>query len=267
MQTSGVMPSSWLGALDLKLREWHANAVVQWVQSCGSSSIVVDDSPLTVIAPHQDDETFGCGGLIAMKRRRGADVHVIFLTDGARSHDAHEALQRDDLSVARRAEAVEATRYLGVDPAHIHFLHFPDGQLSRLGIEQSTALVDALSRLLQQQRPRQVLLPHRRDFHKDHEATFGLAIRALQQGGLNVDLLQYSIWMPWCSPLLWRLKPGYLADGVRLKLDEAAQAMRDRAIRSYRTQLAVLPPGFVKRFFSSEEVYFRHSLPRSDGPE
>lgn len=265
MQTSGVMPSSWLGALDLKLREWHANAVVQWVQSCGSSQMAVDASPLTVIAPHQDDETFGCGGLIAMKRRRGADVHVIFLTDGARSHDAHKALRRDDLCDTRQAEAIEAARHLDIDPAQIHFLHFPDGELGRLGTDQSAALVDVLSRLLQRQVPQQVALPHSRDFHKDHEAAFRLSVRALQQAGLNVDLLQYSIWMPWCSPLLWRLKPRYLANGVRLRVDKAAQAMRDRAIRSYRTQLAVLPPGFVKRFFSSEEIYFRHAMTRSDG--
>ena len=36
-----------------------------------------------VVAPHQDDETLGCGGLIARKRYEGLPVHVVFITDGS----------------------------------------------------------------------------------------------------------------------------------------------------------------------------------------
>ncbi len=42
--------------------------------------------PTVVVAPHPDDETLGCGVLIAAKRRLGAEVAVVFLTDGAASH-------------------------------------------------------------------------------------------------------------------------------------------------------------------------------------
>ena len=35
-----------------------------------------------ILAPHQDDELLGCGGMIATKARLGAYVAIAFLTDG-----------------------------------------------------------------------------------------------------------------------------------------------------------------------------------------
>ena len=36
-----------------------------------------------VIAPHPDDEVFGCGGMLAHHAAQGATVRVLVLTDGA----------------------------------------------------------------------------------------------------------------------------------------------------------------------------------------
>ena len=35
-----------------------------------------------VVAPHSDDEIFGCGGMLAFHAERGDDVRVLVLTDG-----------------------------------------------------------------------------------------------------------------------------------------------------------------------------------------
>ena len=40
--------------------------------------------PAFILAPHPDDETFGCGGTIARKLAAGATIHVIVMTDGSR---------------------------------------------------------------------------------------------------------------------------------------------------------------------------------------
>ena len=37
-------------------------------------------------SPHQDDETLGCGGTIIRKKRMGAEVKIVFMTDGCNSH-------------------------------------------------------------------------------------------------------------------------------------------------------------------------------------
>src|SRR5690349_14548383 len=58
----------------------------------GSKPYQLQELPTVVIAPHQDDETLACGGVIARKRSEGLPVHVIFITDGSASHPGHPRL-------------------------------------------------------------------------------------------------------------------------------------------------------------------------------
>jgi LmbE family N-acetylglucosaminyl deacetylase len=88
-----------------------------------------------VLAPHPDDETLGCGGLIHDARAAGARVRVVFLTYGdanelafllAEKHPvfAPRAVRR--MGEARRAEGIEAARILGVPEHDVVFLGYPD---------------------------------------------------------------------------------------------------------------------------------------------
>ncbi len=54
-----------------------------------------------VFAPHQDDETLGCGGTIIKKNRLGAKVTIVFLTDGRKSTNLIPA---SELGVLRQKE-------------------------------------------------------------------------------------------------------------------------------------------------------------------
>src|ERR1700692_3707246 len=46
---------------------------------------------MLVVAPHQDDETIGCGGALALQVRSGNAAYVVVIQDGA---DGHEELGR-----------------------------------------------------------------------------------------------------------------------------------------------------------------------------
>ena len=48
----------------------------------GAPGVVAARSVL-VVAPHFDDETLGCGGLLAQLAAAGAVIRVLYLTDGA----------------------------------------------------------------------------------------------------------------------------------------------------------------------------------------
>jgi LmbE family N-acetylglucosaminyl deacetylase len=156
-------------------------------------------SPALVFAPHPDDETLACGGTIARKVAAGADVRVVFMTDGSASHPG--VIAPDVLRPMRREEARKAAKALGLEDEALAFLDFPDGILAA----SHENAVPAVKALLDRHRPRQVFVPYRRDTHRDHDATFRIVHEALQKAGLRAWLFEYPVWLwnhwPWVG--LW----------------------------------------------------------------
>jgi LmbE family N-acetylglucosaminyl deacetylase len=155
--------------------------------------------PAVVLAPHPDDETLGCGGLIAMKRDAGVPVTVVFMTDGSSSH-AH-LIDRDVLAARRRGEAAEACRILGVDDDAVVFLPFTDGALTAAAV----AAADRVAELLTGSAATQLILPHRHEPPADHAVVPAIADAALATVGRRVQTLMFPVWMwdqwPWTNPL------------------------------------------------------------------
>jgi N-acetylglucosamine malate deacetylase 1 len=206
-----------------------------------------------VFSPHQDDETLGCGGLIALKRAAGVDVRVVFLTDGGKSPSS---LPREALVVLRRQEAIKALALLGVPPDHIDFLDYPDGTLRSLEAGQYQSLLHEISRLIAQHRPQEVYVPHRQDRHYfgDHEATRDLVRAAIHESGSEITLWQYPVWILWQPFFLIDLKPKELAGAVHLEISKVL-ARKLSAIAVYQSQ--IFPTGFLKRFASPYEIFFK----------
>src|SRR5438552_3997191 len=97
-----------------------------------------------VVAPHPDDETFGCGGTIKWLTKDGNHVDVAFMTRGElgselEGHANRQALEQ--VAQERTREAEEACGILGV--RRLVFLDGKDGQLSG-----QPFLKDALAELL-----------------------------------------------------------------------------------------------------------------------
>jgi LmbE family N-acetylglucosaminyl deacetylase len=152
-------------------------------------------SPALVFAPHPDDETLGCGGTIAKKLRRGASVHVVFMTDGCRSHDGH--MTPAELGALRRSEAVEACRELGLGAEALSFFEIEDGTLAA----HAEAAEVRVRELLDRHQPEEVFVPFYADAQPDHVATTHIVKRALARGSRAVRVLEYPVWFwhrwPW----------------------------------------------------------------------
>jgi LmbE family N-acetylglucosaminyl deacetylase len=163
-------------------------------------------TPAVVFAPHQDDETLGCGGLVALKRRQGVSVEVVFLTDGRTSHDGF--MPAADLAARRRAEAVAACGVLGVRSDAVTFLDFPDSRLAQ-NREQATA---AVQEILAARPGYQVFVPYRGDLTPDHVDTRRVVLAALALAGAAAagpwEVFEYPVWFwhnwPWVKPTLVR---------------------------------------------------------------
>jgi N-acetylglucosamine malate deacetylase 1 len=57
---------------------------LQTSKQFNKSAVVWDpkDEKVVILAPHMDDEVIGCGGTLRKHVLNGADVTVVFLTDG-----------------------------------------------------------------------------------------------------------------------------------------------------------------------------------------
>lgn len=96
---------------------------------------------LLIVAPHPDDESLCCAGLIHQARQAGAKVAIVWITngDGFRWDDMvvnHELLPDHtsylQLARMREGEAREAAHILDVAPASTYFLGYPDRGVGRL---------------------------------------------------------------------------------------------------------------------------------------
>lgn len=141
---------------------------------------------IIVVAPHPDDETLGCGMLIARAARDGARVAVVALTDGQASHPNSRRWPATALGRLRRAELRRAMARLGAGASRLVFLGWPDGQVARRG----KAL--ALRRMLQALDPGVVIAASPNDHHMDHKAGWALVRDALR--GTGVPLFAYAVW-------------------------------------------------------------------------
>jgi LmbE family N-acetylglucosaminyl deacetylase len=216
-----------------------------------------------VFAPHQDDETLGCGGLLALKNDQGLAAAVVFVTDGQGSHPHHPHITRDRLKSMRKQEAIAALRVLGVAQEKIHFLDLVDGKLADLSPEEFDLAVQRITHLLLDFRPEEVCVTYRQDRNTDHQATYALVQAAIAASQLDIELLQYPIWSRW-QPWTFDFNLPELQQAYRLPIRRVLERKR-RALQEYRSQCLPLPPDaesslppyFLNLFLTPSEIFFK----------
>jgi LmbE family N-acetylglucosaminyl deacetylase len=166
--------------------------------------MVERDRIALVIAPHQDDETLGCGGLLVQKHLAGAPVRIAYITDGSASHLGHPTLTPATLATLRQSEARQAMHLIGVEENALFFLGVGDGTLAHLTPPAATAVAGKIADLLRQVRPDEIFLPMHVDGSSEHEAAFILVQRALDLAGLRPRLYEFPIWASWNPLRLFR---------------------------------------------------------------
>jgi LmbE family N-acetylglucosaminyl deacetylase len=215
---------------------------------------------LVVIAPHPDDESLACGGLIAEACAIGRPARVVIVSDGAGSHPRSKAYPKGRLRSLREREAKRAVRELGLDPCNIVFLRLPDRFVPSDGPRAKAAtnkIVDCVDRVGAQA----IFVSWRHDPHCDHQACYRIA-RAVQSGRPQLRLYEYSVWGS-ALPTTKRVEP--VNDGFRLGIAQWL-AKKRRAIAAHRSQTTDLidddPTGFrlsetdLARFDDTFETFF-----------
>ncbi len=179
-----------------------------------------------VIAPHPDDESIGCGGTICLHADRGDRVAAVFLTSGEMGlTDLSEGDARD----MRERESEDAAGILGI--SSVTFLRRPDQQL-----EQDTLpAAQALTPILEREKPEVIYLPHESDFHRDHRASVSIVQTAVRASEIATPaLLSYEV----LTPLTEYDRAEDISPVIRRKL-KAVCAHRSQ-VRQFRYDRALL---------------------------
>jgi LmbE family N-acetylglucosaminyl deacetylase len=166
-----------------------------------------------VVAPHPDDESLGCGALIARCVDARQPVHLLFLTDGERA--LSRFIDPSELAPIRRREACTAATALGLDETRdVTFAGFPDDHLG----DRPEAVTDAIAAAVDGAGPGvTVCVTDRRDPHSDHRAAALATARACRRSDTVQRLFEYPIW----SLEVWPIVPGRMRGDRRFWMSTA----------------------------------------------
>ena len=145
---------------------------------------------MLVVAPHQDDETIGCGGAMALQRRSGRAVSVVILNDGAIEHE-DLGMERRELERLRNDESRRAADALDI-PAP-SFLGHADLQAD------ASRIAEELAEILRARKIDVVFTPFVLDTQPDHRRANYIVAEALRKVDWNIRVLGYEVW-GFCVP-------------------------------------------------------------------
>lgn len=223
---------------------------------------------------HPDDESFRCGGTLALLARRGMQVQVIAATRGEAGSCGDPPICRpEELGAVREAELRCACRALGIAPPLVW--GYADGGLAQVDEREA---VERLLSLIHDLQPRVLLTwpPHGLSGHPDHQAVSRWAAAAFRRAtSEGVDTL---------GVLYYLAVPRSVADDLGLKQlhatpDERIDVAVDvtpvweqkiAAIRCHQTQQGESPilraPEARQRLFLGTEHFQLAMSHMSDDP-
>ena len=139
---------------------------------------------LMILAPHQDDEIIGCGGLILHSVQAGKEVLPIYLSDGRNNVPGYDM---DEVPELRRQEAVRVWDTIGgIKPV---FWNIPNKQFSS-SRETAKRIYDALN----EYKPDCVFIPFFLEDPDSHRKTNHMLLMAREFGPLpDIEIWAYQV--------------------------------------------------------------------------
>jgi LmbE family N-acetylglucosaminyl deacetylase len=205
---------------------------------------------ILAVVSHPDDETFGCGGTLALHASGGASADVLCL-----SCDPPE----------RRSEIVGAAEELGLREATV----FEDPS-----VEYTPGLIRRVSDIIVDLRPRVVITHVPFDYHREHRAAYEVVKEAVEWAAHTTTYAESCV-----IERLLLMEVNTLIPSPHVLVDVSSVMERKRrAIRRHVSQLAKFRWGYYEGFSEKKaelrgvqggcayaEAFLEEPLPRN-GP-
>lgn len=201
-----------------------------------ASALPAPARAVLVVAPHPDDEVFGCGGSAALYARAGIRVQALILTDGGLWGVPPEGVS---VVEARKQEARQAAVALGCEEPVF-------GPYADRGLESGSALAELIASHARRIGADLVMAPSPWEIHPDHRAAAQGAIDAVAGLGAGHMLAQYELGSPQQPNVLVDITPVW--------------AQKARAMACFASQLAMQR---YDRHVEALNAYRSYTLPGS----
>lgn len=215
-----------------------------WQSSLKSTPLKLNPEKTIFLSPHPDDETLGCGGLIADLAKLHWDLKIISITNGEAAYP-----NISDLAKIRIVELKKSIKILGLSEKNLIGLNLKDGKICEDSACLETSLIQYLSPNCN------LFAPWRKDYHPDHEIVGKIATKLANQ--LNIKLFYYFIWS-------WHFLEKAKISNLKMKkyfLHQNTFKIKMRAITCYQSQLQrsngnpILTDSILKPFKRNFEVF------------
>ena len=178
---------------------------------------------LTIFA-HPDDETFGCGGTLALHSDLGYKVGTLCLTCS---------------NSIRKSELDRATKTLGIQEPII---------LEENSIKQSNDLTQKVSDVIVNQCPKIVITHIPFDYHQEHRITYEIVKEALEWAGHETIYDN-----PWVVENLLLMEVNTLIPKPHIIMDISSVWLKKKsAINDYTTQLEKFQWAYYQKFMEKK---------------
>jgi LmbE family N-acetylglucosaminyl deacetylase len=180
----------------------------------------MDDGGILAIFAHPDDETFGCGGTLALHAEMGYNVSALSLTCSNNE---------------REKELKNAAKTLDINEPFI---------LNEKTIEPSPKITHRVSKVITEQQPQIIITHLPYDYHREHRLTHQIVKEAVEWAGHT------TIYDPaWTVNRLLLMEVNTLIPKPQIIVDISKTFhKKQRAIQEYKSQLAKFQWGYYQNF-------------------
>ena len=140
---------------------------------------------MLVVAPHQDDEAIGCGGVLALQARSGRAASIVILVDGS-GEEGTLGITREALVEMRNQESRRCAAVIGLEPPVFLNCHV----LADEAPQATAAVLDMIRR----RKVDAIFVPFVLDGHPDHRTANRIVASALRDIPWNVRVFGYEVW-------------------------------------------------------------------------